>query len=535
MKSLKRLLVLFVTVAMMMTMCLPMMAKAAPIGTDADTGTITVKGVEKGATVTAYPIVTAKYDTNGNFDGYNDNDYTITKDENGNYKPTADEIAAITEKVKANNNVTGVVLDYSDESKNYSKAGQKPGMYLVLVTNTTSATVYNPSVVSIYYGTNENRDANTLIEGIVDLDGLYYGTTTVKKSDKPNVDKKITGVSDGKIDKDGLTSSVNVGDTVSYQVVISPIPSYTGKYPVLNVEDTLSTGLDYKENSLKVYVLDADKTDLKDAKQLDSAKYVAAFPTENDAKKMTVNFVVDKKYTLNGEDYTGKKIVITYDAILNSSAVANTGDNNKVVLNYTKDSTVDKGEKTDGKKTYTYTFDIDGDLTKNVVTKVDEDSNALSGAEFGLYTDSTCQTVYTNEVKDANKKAIDYSKITSDANGKLYVTGLAAGTYYLKETKAPDGYSLNTTVYEITITASYKTTGELDTWNYTIKVVGSDTQVGNITFVHNSEIPDGTGATIKLSSLPSTGGMGTYIFTIVGVVIMVVAAGFLFLRRKESK
>lgn len=513
MKSLKRLLVLFVTVAMMMTMCLPMMAKAAAgndgiVGTSDDTGVITVKGVdqEEGKTINVYavPIVTAKYDNNNNFTGY-ENLQGLKDIEN----PTADELADIASRV------SGTVTDAQKMTLQADGSYTKEvgiGMYLVLVKG-ADVTVYNPAVVSVNY-TNTTGDKNDIANSKIEM-----GTATLKKSTTPGVDKVITGATNKT--QNGKGSSVNIGDKVDYKVTISPVPAYTGKHPKLNVVDTLSEGLTYN-NDLVVKVGDTELVKDTDYKL-----------TVN-GQAITVNFVVDGKYTLN--EYAGKAVDIIYSATLNSSAAINDNNNNDVVLNYTKDSKSEGNDGTDEEKTYTYTFDIDGStLTDKVVTKVGEgkDVEGLGGATFGLYTEKSCAagTEYKNKLGENGAEKV-YNNIVSDSKGKLHVTGLAAGTYYLKELSAPSGYSVNTHVFEVVISAEYNNDGTLKSWDYTID--GEKV----LTITHASKAVEGAGATIKntkLSQLPSTGGMGTYIFTIVGVVIMVVAAGFLFLRRKESK
>ena len=206
---------------------------------------------------------------------------------------------------------------------------------------------------------------------------------------------------------------------------------------------------------------------------------------------------------------------------------------NTAVLNYTKDSKVD-GESALGtieEKTYTYSFDLNNFLTKtNEKGEVTED---LTGAKFGLYTDEKCTKAYKNTFN----KSIDPSKdgfYFTDKSGKLSIKGLEAGTYYLKELAAPSGYSVNTHVFKIEIGATYadadaqgKDEGRLTSW--TLKV--DENQVT----VDKDKNPNGfVIKNTKLSSLPSTGGIGTTIFTIAGCAIMVAAAGLFFASRRKA-
>ena len=264
---------------------------------------------------------------------------------------------------------------------------------------------------------------------------------------------------------------------------------------------------------------------------------------------------------------SGKDLVIMYTATLTADAETNhTGNENNVVLNYTHDSKTNGNDGTSTDRTYTYTFDIDGGvsgtsttltkLTEGLLTKTGEKTettitvgeeeieNVLSGAEFTLYTvnpdeftgtaDELAAKVYTN--------ASGFTGVVkSDTNGQLPIRGLEAGTYYLKETKAPTGYSLNTHVFEIKIEASInEENGQLDAWTITIDNTTTNTfavsHTGDTKTVtinggdklNTVQVPNTT-----LSSLPSTGGIGTTIFTIGGCAIMIIAAGLYFASRRK--
>ena len=166
----------------------------------------------------------------------------------------------------------------------------------------------------------------------------------------------------------------------------------------------------------------------------------------------------------------------------------------------------------------------------------------LQGAEFTLYTNYDEETgnvsgQYTNAYHVANEPTA-----TSDEAGKINIKGLAAGTYYLKETEAPSEFSLNNTVYKIQIKPEFDGE-ELVSWDVIVEPMDEDEETSAVTSgftVSGGTATADTGNTTTdimnttISFLPSTGGIGTTIFTIGGCVIMVTAAGLYFATRKKE-
>ena len=151
------------------------------------------------------------------------------------------------------------------------------------------------------------------------------------------------------------------------------------------------------------------------------------------------------------------------------------------------------------------------------------------GAEFTLTNNSTGR-VYT---------------ATTGKDGGLTFEGLDAGEYTLVETKAPTGFSINKTEIPVVISATYvaegTNKGKLDTLTITIDGKNTSTykatyptKEGETTTISNTTTVTNIKNT-KLSELPSTGGIGTYIFTIAGVVLMACAACAFFISRKKSE
>ena len=142
--------------------------------------------------------------------------------------------------------------------------------------------------------------------------------------------------------------------------------------------------------------------------------------------------------------------------------------------------------------------------------KVNTKAEVLNGAEFQLLKGTTPVSV-VKVAAGVYKVALDNETNATTTlvatNGTLQVTGLDEGSYAFKETKAPEGYKVSPNNKEFTITANES----------------AEVTVDELSFVNT-----------KLSALPSTGGIGTTIFTIAGCVIMIAAAGLFFASRKKS-
>lgn len=527
MKKMRKIFAVLLTLAMVLGMSMTSFAANSGndkiFGTADDTATITVKGIdnETGIQVNAYKVVEAKYESAGaTFSGYNSLYPNVIKQDMVKANLTtlsAEQLTSLANAVAADTTKTAIALTNTNGTTTWT-ADVAAGTYLVLVSN-TEAHSYNPMVVSAYY---VNKDGKTDIsEGAVDL------TTTeanAKKSDAPTIDKKITNTNGNE-----YGNSVEVNDIVNYEVTVTPIPNYTGSYPVFNVEDTLSKGLDFvtdKAGNVVDPVVKVGETTLTKG-----TNYTVSVT----GRTMTINFVVDKAYKLN--EYAGNTLTITYSAKVNSDAVLWKDVNtNTAKLNYTNDSKVEGDNDSAQKTTYTYTFDIGGTATgtDGIITKTGKNKNSetpLDGAIFGLYKAGegvTVDTVATAADADAYKTA------TSDVNGQINFRQLKKGTYYLKELSAPKGYSVNTHVYTVVIDTTHKTDGTLASWSVTIDNNKTSTFTLNNEGKWESQKNQTYIVNTTLSSLPSTGGIGTTIFTIAGCVIMIAAAGLFFASRKKT-
>ncbi|EHK2337601.1 isopeptide-forming domain-containing fimbrial protein [Clostridium perfringens] len=531
----KKMISLLAVFAMFLSFGSPLTSKVvkaagqAPSANDKALGT--VNNVEEGSTVTAYQIVKGNYNKEG-FTGY-----TVVNDQvkiNDPTKPTSEEIINISKNADVLNSLTKVNMNGNGTT--YT-ADLSAGYWLVLVTpKEGNQTVYNPMLLGIYYSVSGSN--NSMQQGTVDANSNWTlnGEKAYAKSSKPTIKKEI----ENPRSNNAKGSDQAVGQSFNFKIT-STIPSYSKEYTNVKyiVTDKLSEGLDYNDNSINVTV---------NGQVVQKGNDTFTF-TEKDSQNIELNFNSD--YILK---HPGEEVVIKYSAKLNDKATYNFDPNtNDVTLEYSNSPDINKEGTKINDRTYQYTFGIDANLfgnrqdkkkTTSEVIKTDENGKVtnikreeqeelgnkvegpLPGAEFKL----TPKNGTPGEVLTA----------TSDENGRLKFTGLATGEYELVETKAPEGYALNNEVQNVKIAAEYNENGTLKSYSITINDQNTSTYTATYDGKGNIEkVEDVTNTSIikntKLSQLPSTGGMGTYIFTFVGVTLMAGAIGshFLFGKKKS--
>lgn len=230
----------------------------------------------------------------------------------------------------------------------------------------------------------------------------------------------------------------------------------------------------------------------------------------------TLDLTDDTDFGFDNNKYANKTITITYKAIVTGLVI-----DNDVMIGEGENGVKDK-----------YGSDHE-DVISGTVTLVKTDDNEntenripLAGAEFVVQKTEEGKTVYAifntnnkNTLKGWTEKINEATVLTTDNEGKITVNGLAPDTKYeFKETKAPEGYSINET--NVTVTWS-----DTDITEEEISKPDVAPIEGNASMLDT-----------KLASLPGTGGIGTTIFTIGGCAIMIAAAGLYFAsRRKENR
>lgn len=350
------------------------------------------------------------------------------------------------------------------------------------------------------------------------------------KAEKPTVEKKVYDNPDG-TSTGGFGSSADhaINEKFQFQLTATLPDStnraydYYDKYSVI-FHDTLSDGITYdKDDELDSVVI---KSNGNTYNITDSSKYTIDTTDLESQNSFVVNIDVkacakDAGFDLNN----GATITVTYTAHLNDKAYVNTGSSstenkNSVQLQYSNNPRPGEYWGTTPKsEVYVYTYQLNN--TKHAEK---EDGTPLPGAVFQLYSDKDCtQEVKLYKVgniyfpiKDATDKEKDAVQMISGQDGQFNVKGLDAGTYYLKEITPPDGYSA-CKVIPVTIKADHSRNDQvnLEGSNLTNDIV--NIKAGGIT-------------------LPSTGGIGTTLFYVVGGGLMVAAIVLLVTKKRmENK
>lgn len=513
--------------------------------------------------------------------------------ENGNDVPTEDFDYQVAEKISKQsdmyafgNEILGKILGKiaendetafdayssypeSDETQVFSGL---PAGYYVIYQNTNDEDTTELAVVSAVM-------LNTLTES---------GTITIDiKADIPTVDKKIVETDDDGNPISLTASDAAIGDTVHFQVT-SRVPQMAGysKYYFI-VTDTLSKGLTFQEiDSIKIgeqvlqedtYYTEEDADEDHPAGSVNEKKDFNVTATTDDEGITTVKIVF--RNFISYSNKAGKDITINYHAEVNKDAViGGAGNPNEVQLTYSNNPNVETDNETDepsdkdpvGKTPVVETVTYITELEIHKVNGLDE---RLSGAEFklegtnlntvivkgeekfvedpnGTYWKLTDGSYTQDDPNDMNQDKYEstetkYIKTTTttihknaegttsytgtvDENGVLRFTGLSAGEYTISEIKAPEGYNKldESITVEITLTYSEKDGWQ---WQYALKA-DDDGNSSNTIDSNVIKIVNQSGV-----QLPSTGGMGTTMFYVIGGILVVGAVILLITKKRMDR
>ena len=367
---------------------------------------------------------------------------------------------------------------------------------------------------------------DTSLGSLCSLFNFGASQTLAEKNAEPTLEKKIV-VGNNEVDE----TTATISNTINYKITVTDGKGTDSAITVHDVMDsglTLNTTTDLKSAFTVTTVDGSDEgTDVADITSDDWSVAVGTGTGEGVtacAFEITFNAEFVKKLA------EGDKIVITYSAELNKDAViANSTNDNKAWLTYSAQKSIE-----DTVTVKTFEFDL-LKYTKEVTTdpeskKTTTTETKLDGATFKLYDAETngdeIQLVSMGNnvyrVADDTQQSDDGGAIISA--GRVTIQGLGNGTYWLEELTAPDGYNLLAKRVEVVISGANRelddkasTTTDGD-GNSTVSFGGTGIKVLNL-----------TGA-----ELPSTGGIGTTIFYMVGGILMAGAAILLITKKKMS-
>ncbi len=403
--------------------------------------------------------------------------------------------------------VADVLVEFKDDSAELDAFAKVVGAHLATAagSSTEASSPYNINVTGDgYYFV---KDSGTI--GTDDAATKYIlkvvGDVTVKaKSETPTIDKVIVNADSANGDY-GKGTAQDVGSVVDFKLT-SKVPAMDGydTYTYI-VNDTMSAGLTFKDNV---------------AVTINGTAY-ETFTVAQNGQSFTITFnnFIDQKTN------AGKDIVITYSATINENALTTDKETNTVNLEYSNNpnDNTSKG-KTPDKSVYVYDFDI---VIDKCTAGESSTETKLADAKFVLYKivneknwyyfyDETTKAVKWVEQEDGA------TKVTTDSNGAAKFQGLDSGTYYLHETAAPEGYNLLKGNVQVTITATYGEDGQITS--------SSATSTNNGQYQQTQRVENKSGV-----QLPSTGGIGTTIFYVLGAALVIGAGVLLVTRRRMNK
>ena len=352
----------------------------------------------------------------------------------------------------------------------------------------------------------------------------------------PSVDKSVQDT-DGSW---GESADWEIGSDVPFRLE-GTLPTNYEDYEAYKYvfHDTLDSALKYN-GDVKVYVQNGDvETEI-------TSGFTVAPDAAATAGGGTLTVTFNDLKTITGVSSTSK-IVVEYTAeLLSTAVIGGDGNKNEVFLEYANDpNATGDGTTSNTKKdevlVFTYALDV---------TKVDgkDGTTKLANAEFVLLSSDK-----TKAAKVSNGKLVEWvtvpaavngiipypdgTKLTSGSNGKFVIAGLDAGSYYLRETKAPAGYNLLGNDIGVTITATLDKS-ETSPSLTALKISVREDKAGAAATESNGDVTTGIVSTIVKNvagaQLPLTGGIGTTVFYIAGSVLVLTAA-VLSVTRKRRK
>lgn len=493
MKLLKKSLSAALMLALLLTLCLPVLADT-PSATE--TGSITIKNAVTGKTYTLYRLMDladhtadysgVRYQVAGKWS-------TFFADANlGGKYITADQQGYVTWK---SDKLTAQQL--AEDAISYLSTLTTPMEYDGQATAGNNGNLSFTNLQLGYYLIKSELGTLCL------LDTTKPNLTIAEKNSAPTSKKevqensKITDQNEGW----GTSNDANIGDTVKFRSTVYVQDGAPSGYVF---HDKMSAGLTFLPDSLTV---------TQNGTPLSSGDYTL-LTIKTDKSHENCTFEVKLNSTLNTNDV----LVFTYSAVLNASALIGGENTNESCVTW------ENGAESTWHKTITKTWG----LNVYKYAQKDEEQLPLGGVKFILYRKNGTQTEYlwadennkavswtTNRTlpADADSTAVAAKEFVTDSDGKLSILGLDSGSYYLEEIEALPGYRLLSSAISVNINDE----GEV---SYTLGETGG---TGTINVLNEEG-----------QKLPSTGGVGTTIFYLTGGTL-VLAAGVMLMARKRAE
>lgn len=523
-RTVKKFMAFCLTMLFVLSMSLTAFAAITP----GQKGTITVNGVDNGVTVSAYQVISVNVNE------------TAGQPEEPMYT-WADSVAAWLKTSSYSSYINATDNSVTEEFNNTLNGNYATNFWEEMAAAIKTGTIILTPSIKTTAGTSVTFENMAMGQYLLTASGgvkIYQPTTAglIPEYDKEKKDWTLKDATVGDMKKTEPTiekettgdSTVAIGDTVEYKLTVT-VPDYPEDATAVKFEvgDTLSKGLTYTKDSVQVY------TDPNKTTKVEAGENTFAYKQDVTDKDFVLDFV--DSYT---KQNAGSTLYIFYTATVNENAFETDALGNHAFLGYNNNPYDANSSKTKDVETEVYTYGI-------TVKKVDKDGKTLAGAKFSLYegTDTTALMfkavngqpgVYTYDPEGT----VTELEVSSD--GSLKIQGLDLGTYVLKETKAPDGYVVPdgqiTIVIEDKETSAGKPNGSLDD---TSKVTATGIKVQDQSIQINGNVISfnvvNTSAEDAGFELPKTGGMGTMLFTVGGILLMggAVAMVIVISRRKN--
>ena len=526
----KKLVSRFMAVLMVMTMILSMSMTtfAAEDATRlTGTGKLTVNNTVEGKTLDLYQIFTATKNEAGNVA------YTLNPEYEGFFKANVNGASELTDEALSEKAYEYVEKQVGKDGKNGVNFAKAMLTWILSNTSTVDAThktvttaTGSTEIANLAYGyyvvyplgatdtsaAPGNGQNYTSVASLVSVTDT--NATVNMKSNYPTVVKKVN---------DKTADDVNIGDTVTYTLT-SKVPDMTGYTSyVFNFKDTLSAGLTFKE--ITSVTVGAGEN----VQNVTEGTGDNTYRLEQIGQNITITMNI---FLASNANKVGQEIKVTYTVTLNKDAVTGFDANkNSATVEYSnKPGTDNKGESEPSiVDVHTFNFTIFKYYLKGA------DKTGLANAEFELYKaneagNAADENAKINIVKvkdgeyrqatpeEAAAEGFKSDVIVSGSNGKVLVKGLDAGTYYLRETKAPEGYNKLLSDITVVIKADYDVkTGKLTSYSVDYTYNGKTTN--GVAITNKTDSPEVAVENKTGAQLPSTGSKGALMVTLAGIVL----------------